>query len=126
MDPQNKQETIDTPNYSVTVHDGNSYSIVMEDLKQYPQHKLVTVEDIFRVVTDENVMNLSQDIATVLQFYLHEKKVIDKMREEELLTTGKHITPLRSPPSYIDWIDDGKNSIHATFSDGEQATFTPK
>jgi len=92
-------------------------------LPRPPVHRLKTVEDILRVATRENAASLCQDLANFIHFYLFERKLLESERANEQKATGIISTPLPPPPTFIDWIDDGKNDMNVTFKNGEKARF---
>ena len=56
--------------------------------------RLTTISDLFRVVTKENLNTLAQDLGNVLYFYLIEKDIAEKIREEEIEKFGEAKTPI--------------------------------
>jgi len=73
---------------------------VNEELNE-PMHELKTIEDILKVVNEDNVDNFLKDFSTWIKVQIATKKV------NEAIGGGLTMNPV------LKWIDDGKNDITA-------------
>lgn len=68
------------------------------------KHNLKTIEDIVKVINENNIGNFIKDFATFLTFRM-------KMKEIAKMTKSK----VEMPPTF-NWIDDGKNDVNLTIN----------